>query len=171
MAKSHGFFVTLRSLHTFNARLRRFSLRRWVRTSPRRNPAPRAHSVPTSGTALRYLSFAPGMEKPLKTVSSEEKQRKHIGKAKETTQVRARFAAGQELVKEDLSPVTVADLGVQALAVLYLRGKARRRTRGKKILRCKHTAETRWVRCASSARRTRRPSTGRRRCSGRSRPW
>ena len=57
------------TLHTLRARLRRFGLRRWVRTSPRRKPAPRAPSVPTSGTALRYLSFAPVMEKPWKTPS------------------------------------------------------------------------------------------------------
>ena len=55
--------------------------------------------------------------------------------------MRARFAAGQELVKEDLSPVTVADLGVQALAVLYLRGKAPHQEFVAEAP-CKHAEET-----------------------------
>ena len=53
------FSIQSRAAGAPQARLRRFSLRRWVRTSPRRNPPPRAPSGPSSGTALRYLSFGP----------------------------------------------------------------------------------------------------------------
>ena len=53
------FSIQSRAAGAPKARRRRFSLRRWVRTSPRRNPAPRAPSGPPSGTALRYLSLGP----------------------------------------------------------------------------------------------------------------